>query len=216
MNSGVPSKMNELNNLNDGSAGGFTPSDQELFDYLLGSLSNQQVQQIENWLASDVDASERVADLSGLLLDLNQAMQVTATCSTSPVVSINKASRSLRYQRLAAGLAVAAAVGFIAFSLAGFWRETTETQVAMAWVDALPSVPGADFGSTPSVPSDLDEDTGAAFGSETMTEVAFLDEEEELTSDMDFMSDEPPDWLLAAVYEMHGDDATDDSLEVLP
>lgn len=218
MSSEVLENMNTLNNRNDASPSGNSPSDEELVEYLLGSVSRECTERIENWLTSDPSADDRLAAVSTILLSVDQALHAPwASCGTQVVAARNAMqSRMPGRHRVVFGFALTAAVALVAFAFSGIWHEDAETEVAMAWVESLPSSTGVDLQFPMNDPLVLDNWTGETDSSGMLGDFAESDDEDVATSEMDFLSDEPPDWLLAAVSDMHASDSLSELSESVP
>lgn len=200
------------------------PSEEVLVEYLLGSANADQRGLIEDWLASDEQAGERLTEIASLLCVVGEAVKATNDTSAKAALShtSHQTSTSRSRSRLSGrfqiliGLTVAAALGLVAFSVSGFWTEETETQVAMAWVEALPLENEMDI-EGPS--SDVRQSSDSLLISNAFSEggeLADNDELDDVNSDLDFMSEEPPDWLLAAVTDMHQGDTLMNHSEATP
>jgi hypothetical protein len=208
--------MNMQNNRIDGQPSPFLPSDEELVEYLLGSVESNQRTLIEGWLATDEQAGERLTEIATLMCSVELALKATNAVTENAAATGTAPLRSSARFRIVIGLAVAAAFGLIAFSISGFGNEEAETQVAMAWVESLSLHDESDIQNIePDEISSSEQINDPELVAEGDQLVA-TDDFDDMNSDMDFMSDEPPDWLLVAVTDMHQGDAITDPTEATP
>jgi hypothetical protein len=208
--------MNEQDKQIDELTEPFYPSDEQLVEYLLGSIEFDTRASIEEWLASSELAGDRLTEIAIMICGVDQALQSPHLATENAVTIDASPLRSNRRLRIMVGFAVAAAIGLLAFSVSGFRAEDTETRVAMAWVESLPFADESDIGGMPS--DEIVSKAQAVRPEVELDREEFVDNDEfeYVNSEMDFMSDEPPDWLLVAVSEMHQADPMVDQTEDAP
>lgn len=199
-----------------------TPSDEDLLVYLLGSASHETRGQVERWLAVDVSHGERLSTWASVVLCAAQAIADPLPASGSPLhsqpapVSTTASPavrrwRSRRY-RVAGVLALAASVLVAAFVRDGFRDPApSDGRVAMAWADSLPVKRDAVVESELS--NWLLEPGGPLDASDVPAFHDFSGEDEGGSVAAFGFTEEPPEWLLAAVSEMQSSDPEPDTGE---
>jgi hypothetical protein len=188
------------------------PSDLLLMEYLLGSLPEDGRRPVEVWLTERPGNSDRLSEIAEALLVTAEA---TAHWQGS-VGQVHKSPASFRFTsgQLVGVLSLAASLLFAIFSLSGFRGELlAENRIALAWADALPGT-DADMPEWIFEPAAIDV-VGAVGRVDLLA--ADLDEADDFNETgvtFGFSSNEPPEWLLAAVLSMGSEEFSAESGEV--
>jgi len=208
----------------------FVPSDDDLIGYLLGSSSAAVRLEIEAWLAADAGHGDRLGQFASVMLAMSEAAfatnggDETSHLARELVVSDRRASQfNLRF--VIGLLTLAATISIVVFSIRGFRPDgLSDGRVAIVWADSLTT--GTDLESNTSTPDWLLEDGLANDTSDDSASGDLADNhnESELSADdlaagetlIGFSSDEPPEWMLAALAGMQSSGTFDDTYEVQP
>ncbi len=208
--------MNLPINSNDPCSAGYVPSDDDLITYLLGSQSTEVRQAIEQWLASDVAPAARLDDVAATVLFASTA---SADWSTELVTHRSADVSTLTASRFRQVVVVSTLAASIALALFTFRIKSGDSisasRLAMAWAESLPSTSDSD--------TDFEDttwllDQGVQLDSPYLANANDLNTDElaESSTAFGFASEEPPEWLLAAVLAMQANDLKSESAEALP
>jgi hypothetical protein len=196
-----------------------SPSDEWLIEYLLGHSSAEQRGTIEHWLLCDPANGDHLCAIATGLVELSEAfgnpqatgiLQATSSSASAPcakpIADLSPSHATARHvspgsMRRLVWFAIAASLFGVIVSLYGLKTNDTEPELAMAWVETLASG------------NELDEPQSL---STWPSEILATDELGGLELDVEIDSQEPPDWLLAAVLDMHDESQTTESLEAVP
>ena len=221
--------MRHSDNTNENTAS-FSPSDDDLIGYLLGSSSAALRTEIESWLAADECHGDRLCQFASIMLAVSETpllanvVDKTNQPNRKLVVSDRSARRS--QMRVVIGLlSLAATISIIVFSIRGFHSDgLSDGRVAMAWADSLAT--GLNSESIASTPDWLLENglTNDASDDLASDDVAGDLGESELAAEdladgetlIGFSSGEPPEWMLAAFADMQSNGTIDENSEVQP
>jgi hypothetical protein len=228
--------MRQSDNANDNAndnATRFSPSDDDLIHYLLGSSSVELKAGIEAWLATDKRHSDRLVQYAAIILVASEAplesevSVVDRGLREREWVSTNAVGLQLRRRHVMGLLAIAATISWVIFSIRGFQRESmSDGRVAMAWAESLPI--GGETESVRDMPDWLIDDgppndvsdisSPDVLGDSVLGDGVLGDSDiAESESWIGFSSDEPPEWMLAALGEMQtASVANEDAAEVVP
>jgi len=208
----------------------YSPSDDDLIGYLLGSSSAALRTEIEAWLVADESHGDRLCQFASIMLVVSNSPLVTndgdETVQPSRELVLSDRSERRSPLRFVIGLlTLAATISIVVFSIRGFRPDgLSDGRVALAWADSLTT--GMDSESIASMPDWLLEDGLSSDTSFAAKSDDFADDidEAELAADglsdgetlIGFSSDEPPEWMLAALEGMQSNGTINETTEVQP
>jgi len=204
--------MNFLNTPNAGRDAEAWPSEQLLMEYFLDSLPTETCRLIETWLAADPKNAERLSDFaSDILAVAESTQQWSGTVTLSPKI---QHVHTFSSRRLVGLLTLAAAFFALLFFVRGFFKESpAERRIAMAWAEALPGAE-LDLPDWMLVPVGVDAGGPAISFDEVATVLSEPDGFVESIGTFGLSSNEPPEWLIAAVLSMESEALSEDGGEV--
>jgi len=221
--------MRHTDNTNENAAS-YSPSDDDLIGYLLGSSSAALRAEIEAWLVTDESHGDRLCQFASIMLAVSDSPSVanggdeTVQPGRELIASERRARRS--QARFVIGLlTLAATISIVVFSIRGFRPNgLSDGRVALAWAESLTS--GMDSESNASIPDWILEDglSGDNSDAAKSDDLAEGIDEAELAADglsdgdtlIGFSSGEPPEWMLAALAGMQSNGTIDETSEVQP
>ena len=197
-------------------APGCSLSDDDLIAYLLGSQPTDACHALQTWLAADPSHGERLCDVATAILFTSEAAANWPRANAADRKSIAANKAPSRNRRVAALLALAASTAFALFSIRSHYVDSSmNSRVAMAWAEFLPNHADAD----PDVDVSnwlLDQGTQVDISDDSASGESNMAESAEFTATFGFTSDEPPEWLVAAVLAMQTNDPETQSREAAP
>ncbi|MGV3483902.1 MAG: hypothetical protein ACO1RT_05755, partial [Planctomycetaceae bacterium] len=157
------------------------------------------------WLSADPVHGDHLVRLATVVLAVSRvSAEAKASDATPPVAAARKRTSS-RVRSMATLLTLAASGVLALFSVDYFRRApSADSRVAMAWAESQPLSAVAESDDISGWLLDPTVDLEAA-GLKPLPEPADQDTSEPVAT-FGFSADEPPEWLIAAVSQMHAGD----------
>ena len=209
--------MNSVSPSSEPQQAGWSPSDDELISYLLGTDAEDGRVAMAAWLATDAAHGDRLSAFAAVIYFAAESVAVADDDAKANALKLTVAAApSPRVRRLVGLLALAASIAVVLFSLRGFRADReADNRIALAWADALPAMndgePNNDIFDSLAAHSAAIDLADAGVDSDAVS-----DHVADAGDEFGFSAAEPPDWLLIAVSEMQASDTEIEAKEIVP